>query len=1119
MRSLPLLAFCVTLLLSSHSNIVAAQTGSSYAEHITSRDVIGEKTAPTKSLKYRKKWAVIIGIDYVDGESFGRGKRSEIPRLANARRDAKALRDKLIQKYGYLEEHVTLLLESEATAQRITGELQSLHGNKVNDEDSVLVFFAGHGAKQTDEDGNVVVYPHDVKISEGSARQNMLYVQEQLITMIDKSPARHKILILDSCYSGEVFSQKLNLAASSARDDGKDETLFSQPGFQVVTSCRGYQEASDGSGINSPFTQALLRGLEMIPANERQPPRIWTGRLMRMLDEEFYNYDYKQRPSYRSLSGGQGEFTFFPDFDNATFGAQSHGEQLSVAMLRATSPGVKGNWWFDEMPWFMPSIRSQILSQSQDLSRSNEMSASIDVRTLRKIANGVLDLMQSKIEASNNPIESGADPKVSSDELLRLVLRARHLNSLLKKTDPAARLKTLEAIETDLLDVENQKVLEATDLHLLAVVQHAIGKKVSFDSYEDAIARYQMPSQGGDPSKRISEALESLCHADYGDSLSTIGGKQSEIINQFNLALTTSRQTPDAFRVYCLCRLAKTYLRDNRWEDARIRLNTAKQVVNDFDSRSYLAAFVHNSDAWFKMIQWNVSDAEKAFLDSNQVLLPLIIDKADPEARKDAKEERLDERSDAFRQSPDFGAKVAYFHNLHGLAMATRYRGEGEPAASQFRNVIAMIEDALFQLRGVSDETASQAENEMSLLDRFVNSQERLGDCNLLGNPATRDLAEAADDYRRAMSRVHRLPTTRRSDLKAQLFYKQALAFALPSPVQDCELALEMCHHADQILEKSEKSSSGLLLALRTLTTPTVEMLASASDYQRPSLQNDKKTESSTLNVTENMRTAIHTLRDLAGTSAHRDQLELMMFASRNLIEYGNETVRLKKSEDVELLLSLNRLALNRASDSEIISLGSQSFLRQYYDTAFTASLDATPRDAKRLLEIQYEATTGTPYGKLQPVAKQNRRTTGSQNVRGPVLAIFQVQDTAYMICDIPRSEGICIPLTDICTSEELAQACGKESKTRMRLPTKVAGQLDRFFSNQSDQNCYCRLQFMDPVSLLGYEPVAYVASKVNDEVGNDETNPTSGEPVSVAGQFPFNIPDEWKLMEIPSLE
>tara|TARA_R110002049_G_scaffold288423_1_gene470892 strand:- start:70173 stop:71036 length:864 start_codon:yes stop_codon:yes gene_type:complete len=277
--------------------------------------------------------------------------------------------------------------------------------------------------------------------------------------------------------------------------------------------------------------------------------------------------------------------------------------------------------------------------------------------------------------------------------------------------------------------------------------------------------------------------------------------------------------------------------------------------------------------------------------------------------------------------------------------------------------------------------------------------------------------------------------------------------------------------------------------------------------------------ESSTLSVTENMRTAIHTLRDLAGTSAHRDQLELMMFASRNLIEYGNETVRLKKSEDVELLLSLNRLALNRASDSEIISLGSLSFLRQYYDTAFTASLNTTPRDAKRLLEIQHEATTGTPYGKLQPLAKQNRLTTGSQNVRGPVLAIFQVQDTAYMICDIPRSEGICIPLTDICTSEELAQACGKESKTRMRLPTKVAGQLDRFFSNQSDPNCYCRLQFMDPVSLLGYEPVAYVASKVNDEVGNDETNPTSGEPVSVAGQFPFNIPDEWKLMEIPSLE
>lgn len=1109
MRFFTLLVYSLALTVASHLSMVAAQTVTSYSDHITSRDKIGEIPAPTNGLNYRKKWAIIIGIDYAEGESFSNHKRREIPRLANARRDASALKDKLIQKYGYLEENVTLLLESEATAQRITGELQSLHGNKVSADDSVLVFFAGHGAKQTGEDGNVVVYPYDVKISEGSAGQDMLYVQEQLIAMIDKSPARHKILILDSCYSGEVFSQKLDLAAPSVRDDGKDETLFAQAGFQVVTSCRGYQEASDGSGINSPFTQALLRGLEMIPANERQPPRIWTGRLMRMLDEEFQAYDRKQRPSYRSLSGGQGEFTFFPDFDNATFGDQSHGQQLSVAMLRATSPGVKGNWWFEEMPWFLPSIRSQILSQSQVQSRSSELSASIDLRTLRKIANDVLDRMQAKIDASNILMESNGDAGISSDDLQRLDLRARHLSSLLKKADPAARLNTLEAIETDLLNSENHKVLEATDLHLLAVVQHAIGKKVAFDSYEDAIARYQMPSQGADSGKRLSDALEALCHADYGDCLSTIGGKQSETIDQFNLALTTSSQTPDAFRVYCLCRLSSTYLQDNRWEDARTRLDTAKQVVNDFDSKSYLAAFVHRSDAWFKMIQWNVNDAEKSFLASNQVLLPLIISQADPEARKAAEAEKLGERSDAFRKSSDFGAKVAYFHNLHGLAMAIRYRGQGERAASQYRNVIAMIEDALFQLRGVSDDSASQTENEMSLLGRFVNSQERVGDCNLLGNPASRDLAEAADDYRRAMSRVHRLPTTDRSNLQAQLFYKQALAFALPSPIQDCGLALEMTHHADDILKEDDKAPTGLLLALQTLTTPMVQMLSNEEAYSNDLLA-EGDGGNPKLNRTQSLRAAIHSLRDLAGPSAHRDQLELMMFASRNLIEHGHEVSRLRRSEDVELLLSLNRLALNRGieNNGDSIRVGSQSFLRQYYDTAFAASLASTPNDSKRLLEIQHEATQGTRYGKASLSIDEK---TAAETVPRPVLAVYQSAKTAFLICDCPRMVGACVELDDVCTLDELTKACSDDSALRMRLPTKIFSKLDSFYDDPRNAMCGVYLRHHDPVTRLGFIERLVTETDAKFDADGSPLPANKRKLIETIDSFPFQIPGHWQ--------
>ena len=1092
-----------------------------YSDFITSREKIGDNGRPAKpALKYRKQWALIVGIDYAEGDAYSNPQRRQIPKLANARRDAAALKDKLIHKYGYQDENVVLLLEGEATGERISRELQKLHGNDVGEQDSVLVFFAGHGAKQTNVDGNVVIYPHDVELENGRAESGMLYVRDDLITRINKSKALHKLLILDSCYSGEVFSQKLELAAPSSHDDGKDKSLFSQRGFQVVASCRGYQEASDGSGINSPFALALLRGLEEIPSNAKQPPRIWTGRLMKTLDEEFRALDSSQRPSYRSLSGGQGEFTFFPDFENAKFGDQSHGQLLSVAMLRATSPGIKGNWWFDEMPWFMPSIRGRILMQNQAQSRSSDLSASIRPSSLRRIAGKVRDRMRADVERLQKSTLESANPEeaLKNVELRLLGLRSDHLTRLLKETDPAARLKTLESIEADLVDPANQDILEATDLHLLAVVRHSIGRKEAVDSYEAAINGYRVPVQGDNATSKLNEALEALCHADFGDCLARLGAEPSDTIEQFKLAISTLDQTPpDAFHVYCLCRLSSSYLKDNRWEDARIHLSTAKDVVRDFDSESYLAAFVHRSDAWSKMIQWEIEAAENSFRESNQVLLPLIVDNASPEARKAEQEAGLGEKSVAFRESSDLGAKVAYFHNLHGLAMAIRYRGKPQLAAQQYRHVIAMIEDALFQLRSVSDESSTRTEVEQSLLGRFINSQERLGDCNLLGDPASRDLAEAADDYRRAMSRVHRLPTTRRISLQAQLFYKQALAYALPSPVQDCELALEMCHHADQILEDEGKNSTGLLLALQTLTTPTVEMLANASGQSvltrvqsRQVMTTEKPSDKNTpkLSATEKMRSAILTLRDLAGPSAHRDQLELMMFSARNLIEFGEEPSRMRQSGDVELLLSLSRLALNRGNrraDDDAVHLGSQSFLRQYYDTAFAASLATTPSDAKRLLEIQHEATTGTRYGKAHIGLAVDSALSEPQ----PVLAIYRMADAAYLVCDCPRSKGSCVLLDDICTPDELTSACEHEATLKMRLPSEVSRKLEAFFATSSPR-CGISLQHRDPVTMLGYAVLTETSAKFDEDGNRKNLVAPNATKLSAIGEFPFQVPSDW---------
>lgn len=77
--------------------------------------------------------------------------------------------------------------------------------------------------------------------------------------------------------------------------------------------------------------------------------------------------------------------------------------------------------------------------------------------------------------------------------------------------------------------------------------------------------------------------------------------------------------------------------------------------------------------------------------------------------------------------------------------------------------------------------TQAAGDAEKRLLERLVNSQERLADCNLFGDPCRRDLGEAADDYRRALHACASMPAgTTRNQRRMALLYRLALALSLP---------------------------------------------------------------------------------------------------------------------------------------------------------------------------------------------------------------------------------------------------------------------------------------------------------------------------------------------------
>ena len=97
---------------------------------------------------YRESWAVVIGVN--DYQSW--------PKLRYAVNDATTIEETLINKFGFKRDHVRKLLNGDATRQRIMQVLgdEFTDSNKVQRDDRVFFFFAGHGATRTLGDGRQI---------------------------------------------------------------------------------------------------------------------------------------------------------------------------------------------------------------------------------------------------------------------------------------------------------------------------------------------------------------------------------------------------------------------------------------------------------------------------------------------------------------------------------------------------------------------------------------------------------------------------------------------------------------------------------------------------------------------------------------------------------------------------------------------------------------------------------------------------------------------------------------------------------------------------------------------------------------------------------------------------
>jgi hypothetical protein len=187
-------------------------------------------------------WALIIGIDQY----------RYAPKLESAVRDAKGIRDVLTARYGFKQEHIVELYDAQATGPKIQNALYRL-GRDVGKDDSVLIYYAGHG--QYEEDGKLGWW---VPV-EGEPKEPGTFITNASIRdYINGMKARHVYLVADSCFSGTLFGTR----ALPPINDQWYSRLYQKPSRWGLTSGGKEPVADQGKNGHSVFAYHFISLLQ-----------------------------------------------------------------------------------------------------------------------------------------------------------------------------------------------------------------------------------------------------------------------------------------------------------------------------------------------------------------------------------------------------------------------------------------------------------------------------------------------------------------------------------------------------------------------------------------------------------------------------------------------------------------------------------------------------------------------------------------------------------------------------------------------------------------------------------------------------------------------------------------
>jgi uncharacterized caspase-like protein len=201
-------------------------------------------------------WAAVIGInDY-----------HSVPRLKYARNDASAFADYLRANLNMDTRHLFELYDGQATKRGIQSLLGTQIRRKAGPEDTVIIFFAGHGApeeSETSPDGDGIekyILPCDADTGD-------LYTtaipMDEIARVFRRIKAERVIFLADCCYSGQAGGRTPLSSTRANISDAFLDRLSSGKGRIIITASSANEVSQESDELrHGYFTYYLLKGLK-----------------------------------------------------------------------------------------------------------------------------------------------------------------------------------------------------------------------------------------------------------------------------------------------------------------------------------------------------------------------------------------------------------------------------------------------------------------------------------------------------------------------------------------------------------------------------------------------------------------------------------------------------------------------------------------------------------------------------------------------------------------------------------------------------------------------------------------------------------------------------------------